>query len=106
MSTFPVIPGIRWLDESIPDLIYIPIILIDNTKEMLSDIPGMEADELETDLTIDLSKVCSVRDWYPVGNEGPDKNACLVDIGSGGFIVEVSRKSFTKAWLFYKHYTR
>jgi len=102
--SFPDIKGIRWLSESIPDLIAIPITLEDRRLKELLDLPDMEIPNVKTDQYIDLSKLITIRPFYPIDSEEESEEECHIDLGGDSHVIELPRKSMLDAWLVYKHY--
>ena len=99
----PKIPGIRWMDDEIPDIIGIPVTLED---KKLRDL-GLDVtpDTIQIELYIDLSKLAGVRNWFPTSSEEPSPNECLIDVdGMLDFVADLKVKDVLEAWIYNKRW--
>lgn len=102
----PKIKGIKWMDEEIPDLIAVPISLV-NRELQEADIPGLKLEEIPDNTIIDLSKLAALNHWYPKGSDDPSENHCLIDVeGVEKFLVDLPREKMLQAWIYYKRHKR
>jgi len=100
----PKIPGITWLDESIPEIICVPITMEDRKFRDLG-LDNIKPPTITVPQYIDLSKLAGIRPWYPLESDDPSSNECLVDVeGMLDFVADVAVKDIIEAWLYYKRW--
>ena len=102
---FPKIKGIKWLSDEFPDLIEVPITVV-NRKQVEMDLPS-GPEEIQVPQYCDLSRLAGVRDYFAVDGdpEHPEENECMADFsGIPSMSVNVPKASLLKAWLVYKQF--
>ena len=58
--SFPKIKGITWISEEFPDIVSIPITLVDRKIQNL-DIKGLEIPEIQVQQFFDISQLAGIR---------------------------------------------
>ena len=104
MKGFPKIKGIEWLCEDFPDLIAVDVTLV-NRRVQEMDIPGMDPEETESKMYLDLTLLAGLNPWYPKGSDEPSETECSVDVnGISNFVANVKLEDFIEAWKFCKRF--
>lgn len=107
--SFPIIEGVTWRSEIVPDIVDIPVDLEDRFKREL-DIPGLEIEQTRIAMTLDLTKITNVRPFFLNESDIPVENECLIELQGGeSMVISLPRKNIEDAWIFskeFKHATR
>jgi hypothetical protein len=93
---------IKWLQQDIPEIAVVPILLEDNKYNDLG-IDGLENPITESEQYIDFSKLSGLRVFYEKNSDIPSETACVIMLeNTRDMVIEVPLQNMVDAWMYYK----